>query len=502
MTPFGQLGLPADADERAIKRAYARLLRQCRPDEDAAAFQRLNDAYQHCLMLARRRALAVADVDGDAGIDTEDAPLPARDDDAALPARAPQSRTEEADGAPHGFGDGDPHVPDAAHIPETRSYDAGPFLRELWERLQDDDAAALRDWLWQQEDLYSLSLRDALRPHVVEMLVEGEPPPMPEPLEVVLEFFGLDALLGDRWLAEQVRTASERSEAAQAFVERTLSALKSKSGKPVDRLLLRELMEPMRPARRWLLMLCPTLPGRLRATLLDLQQAHPAMTRRHLDGGSLAFWLQATDRARFARPRWALLVSRWLLYGLLAAWAISRLSIPTAPLLDVLPRTLGWIVIPWLLYAVALAGLIRLREWNRSKRGWDESLALTLALAGGLTLLGLFLPWLGNLGFLILAMVWIAPRSGGAYWLAFALLCLAALFTGTLLVKLDLARLAGDRMMLLVPLSALGLLLGHDRLLAHRHRLAMPQARRSGGWLGLWSGGLAAALAAMLLLFP
>lgn len=50
------LGLAADADERAIKRSYAALLKVHRPDEDLEAFQRLREAYEQALGLARRRA--------------------------------------------------------------------------------------------------------------------------------------------------------------------------------------------------------------------------------------------------------------------------------------------------------------------------------------------------------------------------------------------------------------------------------------------------------------
>lgn len=66
MNPFVRLGLSADADEAQIKRAYARLLRITRPDDDPAGFQQLNDAYQRCLARARQRAVATAEVGFDA----------------------------------------------------------------------------------------------------------------------------------------------------------------------------------------------------------------------------------------------------------------------------------------------------------------------------------------------------------------------------------------------------------------------------------------------------
>ncbi|ELY2496204.1 hypothetical protein SMB59_001654 [Cronobacter muytjensii] len=49
------LGLEPGADERAIKRAYAKQLKTCRPDEDPEGFQQLRDAYEQALEYARER---------------------------------------------------------------------------------------------------------------------------------------------------------------------------------------------------------------------------------------------------------------------------------------------------------------------------------------------------------------------------------------------------------------------------------------------------------------
>lgn len=50
--PWDVLGIESNADERAVRRAYARLLKQQRPDQDVEAFQRLRYAYESALQMA------------------------------------------------------------------------------------------------------------------------------------------------------------------------------------------------------------------------------------------------------------------------------------------------------------------------------------------------------------------------------------------------------------------------------------------------------------------
>lgn len=53
MSVWSVLGIAATADEREIKRAYAKKLKLTRPDDDPAAFQALHDAYESALRTAR-----------------------------------------------------------------------------------------------------------------------------------------------------------------------------------------------------------------------------------------------------------------------------------------------------------------------------------------------------------------------------------------------------------------------------------------------------------------
>ncbi|ARB46880.1 RDD family protein [Alloalcanivorax xenomutans] len=71
MDPWRVLGLEATEDTRAVKRAYARLLKSTRPDEHPQQFQALHAAYKRALGLAEQRSRAAAA--GDTEPETETA---------------------------------------------------------------------------------------------------------------------------------------------------------------------------------------------------------------------------------------------------------------------------------------------------------------------------------------------------------------------------------------------------------------------------------------------
>ena len=51
--PLVAFDLDEEADERAVKRAYAKRLKVTRPDEDPVGFQALHQAYQQALDFIR-----------------------------------------------------------------------------------------------------------------------------------------------------------------------------------------------------------------------------------------------------------------------------------------------------------------------------------------------------------------------------------------------------------------------------------------------------------------
>ena len=181
MSPFKVLGLDDEADLAVIKRAYARLLRTHRPDEDPHAFQRLHEAYASCLEHARWRewdAQAEVDAQGEAhGI-----PLPAS-----------QPGNEEVAQAIH-----DPADPPQA--PGDAGDDASPasafrldaFLDEFLQmaRVPHVDIDA---WLRRHQDLYSVDNKAMVADALVWRLLD-EPPLPTRVLAATLHHFELDVV--------------------------------------------------------------------------------------------------------------------------------------------------------------------------------------------------------------------------------------------------------------------------------------------------------------------
>jgi hypothetical protein len=102
--PFEVLGLELNADERAVKRAYARLARRFKPERDPSSFQRLREAYEGALEHLRWQAEMHAETEasaeaplGDTEIDEEWLEAKgATDDGAREPAESTDARESTA----------------------------------------------------------------------------------------------------------------------------------------------------------------------------------------------------------------------------------------------------------------------------------------------------------------------------------------------------------------------------------------------------------------------
>ncbi|QWF15134.1 J domain-containing protein [Lysobacter capsici] len=261
MNPFVRLGVSADADEAQIKRAYAKLLRITRPDDDPTGFQQLNDAYQRCLARARQRALATAEV----GLDTHD--QQDRDDDgddadaqggdawtaaeafefepiapeprvqapdfdhqprivappdpsprpvAIPPAPDPFTRPAAGAGA-HAATHPNPLLADlyalatATAVQAEPAFDLAGFLDELSHAAQTKPPEALQRWLDHHPELYSLTQQQAVARELVAHLSYA-PSLYIAQLDMVLRFFGLDTV-GEGVPSTQMRIDELRARA-------------------------------------------------------------------------------------------------------------------------------------------------------------------------------------------------------------------------------------------------------------------------------------------------
>ncbi len=440
MTPFQRLGLPEDADERAIKRAYARQLRQCRPDEDALAFQALQEDYRACLAQAeawrvhageeaaqaptaqaqaavepgavqpaaeagQARERGVVEGGAAAAAVARDAALAAaledeeRTEAAAASACSAHSNAETTDAAlaatqAQGGTDaalaGEAAEPDAdaddraAAFDEGRDFDGDRFLGELLHYAHHDTPAALAQWLQDQPALYSLQLKQALRAPLAQVLADLEPPLPPAALRAVFAFFALDQVEAqESWLSERTAHAQRRADNAVEF-ERALQAYGQQTA--TDDLLLRELTQARRWPRRLFAMLVPGLPGRIAAMIAELREIDPERAQQRLDAESLAYWSQVADHRRISPQRACLALLRVLAYPLLL--------LPMA-LLDGKPISMHGLSQLWLSagggwLALALGKMLRIR-WHEQRAAapqhWHQDIPLRMAAA--LALLGL-----------------------------------------------------------------------------------------------------------------
>jgi hypothetical protein len=102
--PWDVLGLQPGSSAQEIRQAYARLVRQHRPDDDPAGFRRVRDAYEHAL-----RVLAERTVDGDTAEPESDACARGEAGDPGAPARGGERGPPTSPRArPHGAGPGRP----------------------------------------------------------------------------------------------------------------------------------------------------------------------------------------------------------------------------------------------------------------------------------------------------------------------------------------------------------------------------------------------------------
>ena len=387
MSPFRILGLPHDADEPTIKRAYARLLKQHRPDEDPAGFQRINEAFQACVAQARVAASVGFDVDDDEdedvaknegsdGSDDQHDPAGdyfpadgigfrlsavALDDLLAKPAIATNDDADTADetnvdcATPR-------EEPDER---ETISFDLGAFVDDLLQR-DGEGHASVRAWLIGHEALYSLELKEAIIAPLVQHLLQREVRMTADGLAVVLDFFHLDTVHnGHPWLTNAVEVLRYNSLAAAHFDALVANHAIGHRSTPIDRLMLRELICPHQGFRRFFLALVPMLPTRVMQLLARLREADADYANQRLDLGAAQWWEALTDQRRIDPRRAAFALARIVPLALVFSWWATGTAGMTTNTWQTFIGSAISLVGLWLVNALATMARVRAGEWQQ-----------------------------------------------------------------------------------------------------------------------------------------
>ncbi|HNV78077.1 MAG TPA: J domain-containing protein [Thermomonas sp.] len=510
MSPFNILGLDRKADLAQVKRAYAKLLRTHRPDEDPTGFQRVHEAYQACLEQLRWREQGWEDEDeDDDGIAVE----PDADDGVADPAAGNASvgmLLAPLDVATIPREPGDP-ASDGIDLRVSDFFDAEAFAHDLGTRLRSETPQAVETWLQAHDDLYALDRKRALQASVVDMLETLDAQAAARHFDTVTRFFGMDTVSGtDSWLHHRLDAIQQRFGDAADF-ERVLRTHAGPDATWADQGIARELLQPFSWWRRLCLIACPGLPGRTGALLQALQAADPVSASTRLDPPSRRFWERATDRRALRWQRLSVMAVRLALWASAIGIAVSMLDEKTG--FDAESPTrwatlFAWPYGLWLAYAVVVLGLIRFRDYNHSRMQWDWVLLMT---AGGLAcgVVAFAAGANGTLAFIMTTVLWIGARKDGERGSSASQgASLAAGATGYGLALLVLHQLVGDSIEIrylacIAAVYAFGSQAIHDVLLARKRGIALVRARTQTG--ALWrifqvQGALLAVLLVLVLM--
>jgi hypothetical protein len=302
---FILLGVSPDADSPSVKRAYARLLRCTRPDEDAEGFQRLHEAYQ----------LVLAHVLGQEARTAASVGAPAKDV-ASIHHASDRQTPATVDGR-------DRTTPTDAGSPSRITAPAAAVMfsvnpRELVSRVIDHavaatDALALSRWLAGQPEFWSIQIKQHSGQLLLQQLFREPQPMAPDCLDALLQFFDLRQVLSGV-NAVALGQLRQRQLALWYVLPEHHRALAMRMSVPTNR--------PFAPARvlwclrllesplRWQKVLWPAMRRHRTSTMALLIQALCAGHLEYLPGQinrqHAEFWYRAAQLGKISWPRFAL----------------------------------------------------------------------------------------------------------------------------------------------------------------------------------------------------
>ena len=304
---FELLGLKPDADATDVKRAYARLLRTTRPDEDAEAFQRLHAAYKTALAHANRKTDA-----------SPAAPISAPQGE-ARPSPAPTAVLASAPSTPaHAQ---NVNVPVVAMEPLT-----GAVIQAA---VDAQNGNALLRWLQGRAEFWSIQVKSQAAQVVLQRLFQQPQAISAECMDALLQFFDLNHVLsGVNPVALQNLRMRQRTLwelLAQNHHELARRAGLMRNGRP-DVLLLRKNLALLEHPLHWIRATRAAMQSDRARSLANLvrvlsnngriDELPPSIDRPHA-----TFWLRAvTPGAQLTRERFilnSLRASAWTLITVL-----------------------------------------------------------------------------------------------------------------------------------------------------------------------------------------
>ena len=319
------LELDESADERAIKRAYAKRLRVTRPDQDPVAFQHLHEAYQAALDWVRQEALAGTDAADEDEDEDEDEPAEHAADigpwphDADVAWAPPETRSYSPPLPPRGT----PVLLRTAPVVELDGVvdvasHAQLILRQAYLLPVDD----FGPWLEATPVLWSLRYKPLVGDALLDELARSHNGISAANMGLLARCFGWDDVHDgvDPDRLASIQSRGHRRWAAETGNAAELSALLEQEGSlrlgkiTVSR-CLRYLSQPWHPRRSLWQAQLPEHINEVNALLDAIEAGGREQVPEAWDPQQILFWRSLADISRPNRWRWQLNALRGVLLG-------------------------------------------------------------------------------------------------------------------------------------------------------------------------------------------
>lgn len=355
-----ELGLGPDADERAVKRAYAAKLKTVRPDADPEGFQRLHAAYQQALEWVRERsdqAANVAMVESPATESSSDRidgfePQSQAVYTETLAAEALSELLNTDDGpqaADRNFDASDDGI--SAQVQADGSQDSerfslDDFLGDCATLAMNGRDGELLEWLNAQPFLWSLEHKAQIAHWLLRFLHEQRPPIEGRRFDVLADFFGLlDLNSGyDAYFIQHVRHRLQlawetRTDQVRSLAQRTgIDGGSLASNLRQIRRMLKQIKRPLNIMQALIAALMPMYPTAVRRFIHRLDFGNLDDFPPDINPEQVAFWDAAGDRMRISKPRLQVGFLRCLVYaaiGMLGTLLVKAMTPGSVIALDI-----------------------------------------------------------------------------------------------------------------------------------------------------------------------